>query len=179
MNLMKKLIMKKPIFSFLLSPLFLLLVLLLLVVGGCSSSTEQQSVQSTQTDEKAAAMRAEQALIDEKVREYNQYSSTVEEDVDDLTRALDKWNILMEQYDKGASTSTEDLEKTGQEYTFKAALLKPQFQNIRTFLVDNEQILKKGGIDVITEKQTIDKVLAAIDYNTKGIDDSIKQFRGR
>ncbi|MBI3051340.1 hypothetical protein HYY74_02680 [Candidatus Woesearchaeota archaeon] len=145
--------------------LFLALLIALAAVAGCSSST------SDPYGEQAAEAQA--ALLDE----YSRYVAAIESDKAVLEKYLAKWNILIEQYNKGGSVDFSDLEASQRDYADQANLMKPKVASLKSFMDKNEAALKPAGIDVFAERQELDTLVASVDNNVRNMQAELEKLK--
>lgn len=134
-----------------------MLMVLIIVIAGCSSTSNSKK---------------EDALNEE----YQRYVDVINNDAASLERSLDKWNILMEQVNKGGTVDIADMESAQRDYTDQANVIKPKIQSLKSFIITNEAKLKEAGFDTFQEKQDLDEHLSGIENNVRNMETEIAKL---
>ena len=132
-----------------------MLIASIIVIAGCSSTQKKQDALG---------------------EEYQRYVDAIDNDATSLKESLDKWNILMEQVNKGGTVDISDMESAQRDYTDTANVIKPKIQSLKSFIATNEAKLKEAGFDTFQEKQDIDEVLSGIENNVRNMKTEIDKL---
>ncbi|MBU1201292.1 MAG: hypothetical protein KJ583_01460 [Nanoarchaeota archaeon] len=132
-----------------------MLIVSIIVIAGCSSTQKKQDVLG---------------------EEYQRYVDAINNDATSLEKSLDKWNILMEQVNKGGTVDILDMESAQRDYTDIANVIKPKIQSLKSFIATNEAKLKEAGFDTFQEKQDLDEVLSGIENNVRNMKTEIDKL---
>lgn len=108
--------------------------------------------------------------------EYQRYVDAINNDATSLEKSLNKWNILMEQINKGGTVDISDLESARRDYADEANIIKPKIQSLKAFITTNEAKLKEAGLDTFQEKQDLDEILSGIENNVRNMGAEIEKL---
>lgn len=132
------------------------LILSLVFLAGCTAQEPQK-----------------ETLLDE----YQRSIDSIGNDAQALGKILDKWNILIEQYNKGGIVDLNDLIESGRDYVDQSNIIKPKIENLKTFINNNEAELKNLGIDTFKEKQDLDELKVKIENNVRNLERNISELK--